>query len=209
MSSVRINSHWGNLIIGSYINKNIDPLMPILQQEFPNWNSKRIKSYMDLVSLENSKISGVLAAKNEFGYYVGCLIYTFQQINSENFDLPQHYNQNETCKVFIVENINSCIPILQKQIFLALVDEVIKIAEDNNSKEAYNIFIVENINSCIPMLQKQIFLALIDEAFTIASANNCDYIELPTLNTQSYLLVKEKYSNKIVEPRTFRTYIKI
>jgi len=143
--------------------------MPILQQEFPNWNSKRIKSYMDLVSHENSKISGVLAAKNEFGYYVGCLIYTFQQINSENFDLPQHYNQNETCKVFIVENINSCIPILQKQIFLALVDEVIKIAEDNN----------------------------------------CDYIELPTLNTQSYLLVKEKYSNKIVEPRTFRTYIKI
>ena len=93
----------------------------------------------------------------------------FPKINSENFDLPQHYNQNETCKVFIVENINSCIPILQKQIFLALVDEVIKIAEDNN----------------------------------------CDYIELPTLNTQSYLLVKEKYNNQIENPKTFRTYIKI
>ena len=169
MCSVKVNNHWGNLIIGSYQNNNIDPLMPILQQEFPNWNSKRIKSYMELVNHENPEISGVLAAKNEFGYYVGCLIYTYQQIDRERF----------------------------------------KCSSDNNSKEAYNIFIVENINSCIPMLQKQIFLALIDEAFTIASANNCDYIELPTLNTQNYDLVKKKYNNKAQDSKTFRTYIKI
>ena len=169
MSSVKMNNHWGNLTIGSYQNKNIDPLMPILQQEFPTWNSKRIKSYMNLVNHESSKISGVLAAKNEFGYYVGCLIYTFQQVAKERFDSVECYNQNETCKVFVVENINSCIPILQKQIFLALVDEVIK----------------------------------------IASANNCDFIELPTFSTQSYLLVKEKYHNQIENPKTFRTYIRI
>ena len=83
-----MNSHWGNLIIGSYKNKNIDPLMPILQQEFPNWNSKRIKSYMDLVNNENSEVSGVLAAKNESGYYVGCLIYTYQQIDQDKFSYP-------------------------------------------------------------------------------------------------------------------------
>jgi len=164
-----MNSHWGNLVIGSYQNKNIDPLMPILQQEFPNWNSKRIKSYMELVSHENSEISGVLAAKNEFGYYVGCLIYTFQKIDSERFDLSKNYDQSETCNVFVIENINSCIPILQKQIFLALVDEGVK----------------------------------------IAAANNCDYLELPTLDTQNYLLVKEKYENQIEDPKTFRTYIRI
>ncbi len=168
MTSISMNDRWGNLVIGSYKNKDIDPLMPILQQEFPNWNSKRIKSYMDLVSHENQNISGVLAAKNESGYYVGCLIYTFQKIDAQKFDL-EHYDQKETFNIFVVENINSCIPILQKQIFLALVDEVVK----------------------------------------IASANNCDYVELPTLTTQSYLLVKEKYNNQIENPKTFRTYIKI
>ena len=106
MSSVKMNTHWGNLTIGSYQNKNIDPLMPILQQEFPNWNSKRIKSYMDLVNHESSKVSGVLAAKNEFGYYVGCLIYTFQKIDSERFNLPKNYDQNDDFNVFVVENIN-------------------------------------------------------------------------------------------------------
>ncbi len=169
MSITKINNHWGNLKIGSYQNKDINPLMPILQQEFPNWNSKRIKTYMELVSHENSNISGILAAKNEFGYYVGCLIYTFQQIDAEKFNKEKHHNQNETFSVFVVENINSCIPILQRQIFLALVDEVVK----------------------------------------IAGANNCDYIELPTVNTQSYFLIKEKYKDQIEDPKTFRTYIKI
>ena len=169
MSSVNVNNHWGNLIIGSYENKSVDPLMPILQQEFPNWNSKRIKSYMDLVNQGNSAISGVLAAKNESGYYVGCLIYTFQQIDKEKFDHPTNSKKNGICNVFVVENINSCIPILQKQIFLALIDESIK----------------------------------------IALANNCCYLELPTLNTQSYTLIKKKYSSQIQDPKTFRTYIKL
>ena len=66
--------------------------MPILQQEFPNWNSRRIKSYMELVNHENSKVSGVLAAKNESGYYVGCLIYTFQQIDKERIDVSPKTN---------------------------------------------------------------------------------------------------------------------
>jgi hypothetical protein len=164
-----MNSHWGNLIIGSYKNKNIDPLMPILQQEFPNWNSKRIKSYMDLVNNESSEVSGVLAAKNEFGYYVGCLIFTYQQIDHDR--------------------LNGSL--------------------NNNSNEISNVFVVENINSCIPILQKQIFLALVDEAANIAKIKNCNYIELPTLSTNSYELVKKKYDNKIQNSKTFRTYIKV
>ena len=169
MCSVKLNNHWGNLMIGSYENKNIDPLMPILQQEFPNWNSRRIKSYMELVNHENSKVSGVLAAKNESGYYVGCLIYTFQQIDKERIDCPKDINEDEIC----------------------------------------NVFVVENINSCIPILQKQIFLALIDESISIAMTNNCNYIELPTISTQSYELVKKKYNNQVEDAKSFRTYIKI
>ena len=164
-----MNSHWGNLIIGSYKNKNIDPLMPILQQEFPNWNSKRIKSYIDLVNNEISEVSGVLAAKNESGYYVGCLIFTYQQIDHDR--------------------LNGSL--------------------NNNSDEISNVFVVENINSCIPILQKQIFLALVDEAANIAKIKNCNYIELPTLSTHSYELVKKKYDNKIQNSKTFRTYIKV
>ena len=170
MSSVNeTNNHWGNLRIGSYKSRNIDPLMPILQQEFPNWNSKRIKAYMDLVNHENSEVSGVLAAKNEYGYYVGCLIFTYQQIDQDR--------------------LNGSL--------------------NNNSNEISNVFVVENINSCIPILQKQIFLALVDEATNIAKTNNCDYIELPTLSTQSYELVKKKYDNRIQDSKTFRTYLKV
>ncbi len=169
MCSVKLNNHWGNLMIGSYENKNIDPLMPILQQEFPNWNSRRIKSYMELVNHENSKVSGVLAAKNESGYYVGCLIYTFQQIDRDKVNCPKDVSEDEIC----------------------------------------NVFVIENINSCIPILQKQIFLALIDESISIAMTNNCNYIELPTISTQSYELVKKKYNNQVEDAKSFRTYIKI
>jgi len=169
MSIIKSNGHWGNLKIGSYQNKNIDPIMPILQQEFPNWNSKKIKSYMELVNHDHSEVSGVLAAKNESGYYVGCLIYTFQQIDASRFNY----------------------------------------LSSNDLNEIFNVFVIENINSCIPILQKQIFLALIDEGVNIAKNKNCNYVELPTLATQSYELVRKKYINKIQNPKTFRTYIKI
>ena len=132
MSSVKVNNHWGNLQIVPYIDNNIDPLMPILQQEFPDWNSKRIKAYMQLVTRETPKISGVLAAKNESGYYVGCLIYTFQQIDAGRFNYLSSNDLNEIFNVFVIENINSCIPILQKQIFLALINEAVNIAEASN-----------------------------------------------------------------------------
>ena len=169
MPSVKVNDHWGDLRIGFYENPDIYPLMPILQQEFPNWNSRRIKSYMELVNHENSKVSGVLAAKNESGYYVGCLIYTFQQIDRDKVNCPKDVSEDEIC----------------------------------------NVFVIENINSCIPILQKQIFLALIDESISIAMTNNCNYIELPTISTQSYELVKKKYNNQIQDNKSFRTYIRI
>ena len=129
MPSAKVNNHWGDLQIGFYENSDVYPLMPILQQEFPNWNSKRINSYMQLVMSEDKNISGVITAKNESGYYVGCLIYTYQQVSSEIINNTS--DENKTFNVFVVENLNSCVPILQKKIFLSLIDEAIYIAKTN------------------------------------------------------------------------------
>jgi len=167
--AVKVNEHWGNLEIKPYSSSNYEPLMPILQQEFPNWNSKKIKSYMNLANGKDKSVAGVLAAKNASGYYVGCLIYTFQKMDSKSFNYPNH------------------------------------ISSDKNFK----IFVIENINACIPMLQKNIFLALVDEAINIAENYDCDYLELPTLATEHYELVKKKYKEQIQDPKDFRTYLKL
>ncbi len=167
--SVIVNDHWGNLEIKPYKSSNYEPLMPILQQEFPNWNSKKIKSYISLTNGKDEDIAGVLAAKNASGYYVGCLIYTFQTMDSKSFNYLNHVASDKSFKVFVIENINSCIPIVQKNIFLALVDEAINLAENYD----------------------------------------CDYLELPTLATAHYELVKKKYKEQIQDPKDFRTYLKL
>ena len=167
--SVKVKEHWGNLEIKPYSSSNYEPLMPILQQEFPNWNSKKIKSYMNLANGKDKNIAGVLAAKNASGYYVGCLIYTFQQMEPKLFNYPNHIGLDKKFKIFVIENINACIPMLQKNIFLALVDEAINIAENYD----------------------------------------CDYLELPTLATEHYELVKKKYEDQIQDPKNFRTYLKL
>jgi len=169
MSSANTIQHFGNLIIQPYTSSDITPLLPILHQEFPKWDKNKIKSYMNIVIKEDLKSSGVLSAMNEAGYYVGILIYTFQQIPSENFDYPNNINLNKN----------------------------------------FDIFVVENINSCIPILQKKIFMILIDEAVGIAKTNGCNYLELPTLATESYKLVKDKYKDTIMDAKSFRTYLKI
>ena len=166
---VKVNEHWGDLEIKPYKSSNYEPLMPILQQEFPNWNSKKIKSYVNLANSKTENVAGVLAAKNAYGYYVGCLIYTFQQMNSKSFNYPNH------------------------------------IGSDKN----LNIFVIENINSCIPILQKKIFMTLVDTAVDIAKTNGCNYMELPTLATEGYELIREKYQDCIMDSKTFRTYLNI
>ena len=166
---VKVHEHWGDLEIKPYQSANYEPLMPILQQEFPNWNSKKIKSYMNLANIKDKSVAGVLAAKNSSGYYVGCLIYTFQQMDSKSFNYPNHIDSDKSLKVFVIENINACIPMLQKNIFLALVDEAINIAENYD----------------------------------------CDYLELPTLGTEHYELVKKKHKKRIQDPKDFRTYLKL
>jgi hypothetical protein len=169
MTGAKVIQHFGDLKIEPYTNQDISPLLPILHQEFPKWDKKRIKSYMGIVIKEDIKSSGVLTAMNESGYYVGILIYTFQQVSSEQLGCPK----------------------------------------DNNLDKTYNIFVIENINSCIPILQKKIFMTLVDTAVDIAKTNGCNYMELPTLATEGYELIREKYQDCIMDSKTFRTYLNI
>jgi len=59
------------------------------------------------------------------------LIYTYQKIDADKFDYPSNIFSKENLDIFVIKNINSCIQILQKQIFLSIINEAINVAETN------------------------------------------------------------------------------
>jgi len=125
---------WGGLQVARYKDKDIAPLFPLLEQEFSNWPPKKISSYMDLVTTKASDTGGVLVAQNEALYYVGLVVYTLQQIGSEHFNcFKDSKNEaevlNEVYDILVIENIIASSPVLQKQVFMALVEATIKIAK--------------------------------------------------------------------------------
>jgi len=132
--NAKMSYTWGGLQVARYKNKDIAPLFPLLEQEFSNWTSKKISSYMDLVTTKASDTGGVLVAQNEALYYVGLVVYTLQQIKSEHFDCFKDSKKdavvvNEVYNILVIENIIASSPILQKQVFMALVDATVKIAK--------------------------------------------------------------------------------
>jgi len=136
MISVKVDKYWGGLQIGPYESNNIYPLLPLLKQEFPNWSSKQIKSYVELVVSKKQNITGLLVARNEAHYYVGLIVYTIQQMDSKRVDKPKDNNgkdkKEKPLDVLVVENLIASSPVLQKQVFMALVDAVVDIAESNS-----------------------------------------------------------------------------
>ena len=125
---------WGGLQVARYKDKDIAPLFPLLEQEFSNWPPKKISSYMDLVTTKASDTGGVLVAQNEALYYVGLVVYTLQQIKSEHFDCFADSKKkgevlNEVYDILVVENIIASSLILQKQVFMALVEATVNIAK--------------------------------------------------------------------------------
>ena len=127
---------WGGLQIGSYEGKDIYPLLPLLKQEFPDWSSKQINSYIDLVTSKKDAVTGLLVARNEAYYYVGLIIYTIQRISSKRVDKSKGNNKKKdkekSYDVLVIENLIASSPILQKQVFMALVDAVVDVAENNS-----------------------------------------------------------------------------
>ena len=136
MISVKVNKHWGGLQIEPYASNNIYPLLPLLKQEFPNWSSKQIKSYVELVASKKQNVTGLLVARNEAHYYVGLIVYTIQQMDSKHVGEPENNNgkdkKEKSLDVLVIENLIASSPILQKQVFMALVDAVVDVAENNS-----------------------------------------------------------------------------
>ena len=132
--NMKMSYNWGGLQVDRYKDKDIAPLFPLLEQEFSNWPPKKISSYMDLVITKASDTGGVLVAQNEALYYVGLVVYTLQQIRSENFDCFVDSKKkgevlNEVYDILVIENIIASSVILQKQVFMALVEATVKIAK--------------------------------------------------------------------------------
>ena len=75
-------------------------------------------------------VAGILVAKNEAYYNVGLLIYTIQQVQTKTKE--KENKSLENCVV--IENLVASSPILQKQVFLLMVEEVFKIAKNTSCK---------------------------------------------------------------------------
>jgi len=136
MISANITKHWGGLDIGSYESSNIYPLLPLLKQEFPDWSSKQIKSYVELLISKKDVVTDLLVARNEAHYYVGLIVFTVQQMSSKHVNKSKVINikdkEKKPLNVLVIENLIASSPILQKQVFMALIDAVIDIAENNS-----------------------------------------------------------------------------
>jgi len=132
--NAKMSYTWGGLRVDRYKDKDIAPLLPLLEQEFSNWAPRKISSYMDLVITKASDTGGVLVAQNEALYYVGLVVYTLQQIKSEHFDCFSDSKKkgnvlNEVYDILVIENIIASSLILQKQVFMALVEATVNIAK--------------------------------------------------------------------------------
>ena len=123
-------SHTG-LIISNYDSDDINPLLPLLSEEFPDWSIDKIKGYIGLVIKNKRDVAGILVAKNEAYYNVGLLIYTIQQVQTKTNKETENKSL-ENCVV--IENLVASSPILQKQVFLLMVEEVFKIAKNSSCK---------------------------------------------------------------------------
>jgi hypothetical protein len=121
--------NYTGLSVTHYKNDNIYPLLPLLSQEFPNWTIDKIKNYVKLVISKNNDVAGMLVAQNEAAYYVGLLVYTCQSSTSE---LLGNTKKDQFIKGIVVENLIASSPILQKQVFFILIENVIKMAKKNN-----------------------------------------------------------------------------
>ena len=119
------------LIISNYDSDDINPLLPLLSEEFPDWSIDKIKGYIGLVIKNKRDVAGILVAKNEAYYNVGLLIYTIQQVQTKTNKETENKSL-ENCVV--IENLVASSPILQKQVFLLMVEEVFKIAKNSSCK---------------------------------------------------------------------------
>jgi len=134
MKSDENNSTWNGLIVGPFQDDDIDKLIPLMSQEFTDWDTNQIKSYLTLATSSKNNFAGALVAKNEAGYYVGILIYTLQQIDAKYIENSKSRKNDNGLNVFVVEHLIASSLILQKHVFMSLVDSAMKVAEKYSCK---------------------------------------------------------------------------
>ena len=97
---------------------------------------KQIKSYVELLISKKDVVTDLLVARNEAHYYVGLIVFTVQQMSSKHVNKSKVINikdkEKKPLNVLVIENLIASSPILQKQVFMALIDAVIDIAENNS-----------------------------------------------------------------------------
>ena len=94
--------------------KNLQTLMPLLHNEFPQWNNDQITKYINIISQDNNN-SGIIIAKNNSDYYFGFLIFSIQTYDKKNY--------------FVIENLNISLPFSNKPIIELLFNESVKLAK--------------------------------------------------------------------------------
>lgn len=94
--------------------KNLQTLMPLLHNEFPQWNNDQITKFINIISQDNNN-SGIIIAKNNSDYYFGFLIFSIQTYDKKNY--------------FVIENLNISLPFSNKPIIELLFNESVKIAK--------------------------------------------------------------------------------
>ena len=127
MLAQNYNKHIPGLVISKYAPSDLSLLLPLLAEEFPNWNFDKLKSYINLVLKKKS--NGILVVKNNALYNLGLLIYSIQDISAKNLCKNK---KEEFTKCLIVENLIVSSPVLEKKIFLLLTEKAIDIAENNS-----------------------------------------------------------------------------
>ena len=103
-------------------------ILPLIAEEFPSWGVIKLRDYLNKV-LKN-KSSGLLVAQNETFYNVGLLIYSIQDIGAEKFGNLE----DEFSKCLVIDNLIASSPILEKSVFLSLVEKAVDIAENNSCR---------------------------------------------------------------------------
>ena len=109
-------------------NFDLSGILPLIAEEFPSWGVSKLKDYLNKV-LKN-KSNGLLVAQNETSYNVGLLIYSIQDVCAEKFGNLE----DEFSKCLVIENLIASSPILEKSVFLSLVEKAMDIAENNSCR---------------------------------------------------------------------------
>jgi len=109
-------------------NFDLSGILPLIAEEFPSWGVLKLKDYLNKVF--KNKSNGLLVAQNETSYNVGLLIYSIQDVCAEKFGNLE----DEFSKCLVIENLIASSPILEKSVFLSLVEKAIDIAENNSCK---------------------------------------------------------------------------